>query len=362
LDKSLFIGFVTYVLARAGYCNKTICEKWQLSAKIYEDEFAGCLHCDINPVGVRSSESAIMKWPSLIHASFAWAEEVNDLWDKFGEPIEHAIFDLLSVMGTWSHYFENSAIKSRIKVIFTEYLPLDRFEDSKDIKNWETLSAIDPSCSNLILVTPWAFKVARRKNEKLLKDICQLLLNENIALLSVDEFFDKFVSRAEKETEAKNWLAIRKETLEDLIRSNPILVISLEWERLNEVELYLKTARKEYENAKDEMDLKHAVRDATYAIEALLKILYHKHFGKEAPSDQQGTWEPLQNKLQDTIKEELGDIVYSDLKFLQDWRNYENHPNPSALTKNIVFQVINRSEAFYESLKTTLNRFKLPLA
>ena len=97
----------------------------------------------------------------------------------------------------------------------------------------------------------------------------------------------------------------------------------------------------------------------------LLKLFlksYHKHFGKEAPSDQQGRWEPLQNKLQDTIKEELGDIVFSDLNFLQYWRNYENHPNPPALTKNIVFQVITRSEAFYESLKTTLNQFKLPLA
>ena len=169
LDKSLFIGFVTYVLARAGHCNKTICEKWQINAKIYEDEFAGCLHCDINPLGVRSSESAIMKWPTLIHASFAWSEEVNDLWGKFGETVDNVIYDLLGVMGTWSHYFEKSDTKSRLKVIFTENLPINRFEDIKELRSWETLSAIDPSFSNLILVRPWAYKAAREKNEELLK-------------------------------------------------------------------------------------------------------------------------------------------------------------------------------------------------
>ncbi len=350
LDKSLYIGFVTYVLTRAGYCNKTICEKWQISAKMYDLEFEGCSSCIINPQLARAGK---VSWSNLIDVSFAWAEEVNELWAKFGE-IDKVIYDLLSVMGTWSHYYENPDTKKRIKVIFTEDLPLEQMKDIKNLKKWAPVLAIDPSCSNLILVRPSVFKEARRKNETILKDLCKLLQDENVTLLSIDEFFDKFVSRAEKESEVKNWLAIKAENLENLLVHNPILIIALESKKLNEVERYLKTARQEYENAKDDLDYEHSVRDATKACEAILQILYHKHFGKK---DANLTWEPLQNQLQDMIKNEFGEMVYIDLKFLQIWRNYESHPNPVIPTKQIVFQILKRSESFYESVKTTLSEF-----
>jgi hypothetical protein len=357
LGTSLFVGFVTYILARAGYCNKTICEKWRINAEMDEIDHT-CSVCPLHPELVKKGE---VNWSDWIHVSFAWAEEVNELWEKYGETIDQIIWDLLGFLGTWSHYFENTENKARVKVIFTEWLPLSvDLKKTGNLKYWRTLLAIDPSCSNFVLVKPEAYKRARQESEEKLKELRDLLLKENIRLVSVDEFVDKFVARDEKETELGNWVAIKNSVLEDLQRRNSILVIALEWERINEVEDHLKTARQEYENARNKMDYKHAVRDATYAVEALLKILHHKQFGKEAPSDHTGTWAPLQEKLQETIKAEFGDIVYSDLEFLQAWRNYENHPNPPALTKNIVFQVVNRSEAFYKSVKDTLNQFELP--
>ena len=354
LDRSFFVGFATYILARAGYCNMTICEKWRINAEI-DETVHNCSVCPLNPELVKKGQ---VDWSGWIQASFAWAEEVNELWEKYGETVDRIIWDLLGFLGAWSHYFENSGNKKRVKIIFAELLPLDHFKSIEDVKKWLTLSAVDPSCSNFVLVKPETYKSARRKNEEMLKDIRELLLAENISLVSVDEFVDKFVSMNERETELKNWLAIQNDVLENLLKTNATLVIALEWERFNDVEAHLKEARQDYENAANSIDYKHAVQDATYAIEALLKILYHKHFGKEAPSEY--TWEPLKNKLKEKIKAEFGEIVYSDLEFLQGWRNYESHPNPPALTKNIAFQVVNRSEAFYESFKSTLSQFELP--
>jgi hypothetical protein len=359
LDTSLFVGFVTYILARAGYCNMTMCEKWRINGEMLEMKQT-CSACPLHPKLVRDGK---VDWADWIQASFAWAEEMNELWEKYGEAVDRIIWDLLSFLGTWSHYFENTNDKTKVKMIFTEWLPLSwNLKKTSNLREWRTLSAIDPSCSNLILVKPDAYKKARREDEVKLKELRDLLLKENIRLVSVDEFVDKFVARDQKETELTNWVAIKNDVLENLLRMNSILVIALEWERINEVEAHLKVAKQEYENAKNNMDFKHAVRDATYAVEALLKILYHKHFGKEAPSGDEGTWKPLQNKLQEMITAEFGEIVHSDLEFLHMWRNYESHPNPPALTRNIVFQVISRSEAFYNSVKATLNEFELPTA
>jgi len=62
------------------------------------------------------------------------------------------------------------------------------------------------------------------------------------------------------------------------------------------------------------------------------------------------------------IENEYGELVNSDLQFLQTWRNTIIHPQNKipVLNKSGAFQVINRSEAFYESVKATLNQFELP--
>jgi hypothetical protein len=356
LDKSLYVGFITYIMARTGYCNKTICEKWRISAEFDEGLVHNCSVCPLNPKLVQEGQ---VDWSGWIHCSFAWAEELNELWDKYGEGVEHIIWNILEFLGTWSHYYENQ-VKQRVKVIFTEELPLDRFKDIDDVKNWQTLSAIDPSCSNYILVRPATYKRARQKNGELLKGLHDLLASENVLLVSVDEFVDKFISREKKDFELKNWLAIRNDTLEYLLKNNAILVIALEWQKFKDVEVHLKTARREYENATTRTDYEHAIRDATYACEALLKILYHKHYGKKAPSN--FTWNPLFDSLKETIGNEFGELINSDLQFLQTWRNNITHPQDSIpiLNKNVAFQVINRSEAFYESVKATLNQFELP--
>jgi hypothetical protein len=359
LDKSLYVGFVTYILARAGYCNKTICEKWRIAATFYEEDNVvhNCSVCPLNPQLIREEQ---VDWTGWIQCSFAWAEELNELWDKYGEAVEHVVWDLLGFFGTWSHYYENQVSRQRLKIIFTHELPLDQPRSINDLKKWQTLSAIDPSCSNYILVDPATFKRTRRDSAERLKNLHDLLLSENILLVSVDEFADKFISRDKKDSELENWISVRNQTLEHLLKKNPILVIALEWEKLNDVEVHLKASRQEYENAATRTDFEHAIRDATYACEALLQILYHKYFGREAPSN--FTWDDLLNSLEETIKSEFITLVYSDLKFLQNWRNYVSHPKDKipVLNRNIAFQVVNRSQAFYESVKASLNQFELP--
>lgn len=365
LDKSLYIGFVTYLLARAGYCNQTICEKWRINSKIYSLEH----NCEICPLNQKLVQDQQVNWSEWIQNSFAWAEEVNELWDKFGETVDQAIEELMNFFGSWSNIFVNQETQRKIKVIFTDSLPgqwtdisdrSSRWTESdefniKDLKNWQALNAIDPSCANYVLVRPQTYKDARKQFSDRLQQIIDKLAVENIQLLSIDEFADKFVPRENKDIELTKWVNIRTEILESLKTNNPILIIALEWEKINNIESHLKKARQEFENPRDNLDYENAVRNATKAVEELLQVLYHKHFGKKPEGL---TWQPLQDKLREILNDEFGDVILSDLSFLKSWRNDEVHPSDSILTKNIVLQVITRSEAFYEAVKATLSQIE----
>ncbi len=96
-----------------------------------------------------------------------------------------------------------------------------------------------------------------------------------------------------REAELTKWVNIRTDTLESLKANSPILIIALEWEKINNVESHLKKAIEEFENPRDDLDYENAVRNATKGVEELLQILYHKHFGKKP----QGlTWQPSSQK------------------------------------------------------------------
>ena len=190
LDKSLYIGFVTYVLARAGFCNLTICEKWRINGKIYTLEH----NCELCPLNQKAVQEGEVNWSEWIQSSFAWAEEVNELWDKFGETVDLAIEELLNFFSSRSHIFEKQETQKKIKIIFTDSLPgqwtniADRSArwissdevNIKDIKNWQALSAIDPSCTNYVLVKSQTYKNARQQFGELLQEIIDKLAAENI--------------------------------------------------------------------------------------------------------------------------------------------------------------------------------------
>jgi hypothetical protein len=356
LDRALFVGFVTYILHGSGYCNKTLCEKWRIEETWYEEERESeptqpprCEKCPINP------NFKEVDWSTWIRCSFAWAEELNNLWDTYGEAIDHVAWDLLGYIRHWSHYYEKLEKEHRIKVIFTESLPVKELESSDDFKKWIIAESIDPGCSNFIVVHPETFKDAKKADPNKLDKLRNWLSKENVALVSIDEFAHKFASPKEKKAILKEWVSIRNGSLEDLEKENPIVVYALQRNRIVEIEEHLKKSRRELEDG----DFENSIRDASFASESLLYVLYHKNHGKEPTEDL--TFNQLLCSEKEMIISQLGALVHADLEFIRDWRNNVSHPKKDLrlLDKKTVLEVVYRSEGFYQLVKSSIYPFSL---
>jgi len=99
LDRSLFAGFISYILARAGYYSKTI--------------------FDIS--GNRTIDYSDEDWLSDIELLImAWAEELSDLLRTIGDLADTP---LLQEHLTWSQYFQKMDNRDLMKVIFVSRQP-----------------------------------------------------------------------------------------------------------------------------------------------------------------------------------------------------------------------------------------------
>jgi HEPN domain-containing protein len=178
--------------------------------------------------------------------------------------------------------------------------------------------------------------------------------NQPASLVSVDGFVAEVIPDPEKKHIIfENWIMIREKVLKSFLKEYPVLVFALEQKRISQAEILLKQSRREFEDGKFD----HVVTDSAKACEALLNVLYHKNYG-EAPFHLE--FGDFLYRMKELIETELGSLVYTDLDFIRYWRNLVVHPQEYEITldKKTAFQVIARSEMFYELFKNVLNPFK----
>jgi len=330
LDRSLFAGFISFILARVGYYSKTI--------------------FDVS--GSKTTDNTNEDWIDDIGLLImAWAEELNDLKKTIGELADTP---LLREHMTWNQYYENVESRDMMKIVFVSRMPLG-FLVAKTEEEWLVAGSIDPSCKNYIVVHPATYREAKKKYPDKLMELHGTLSEESVSLLSVDEFVGRFVSDTErKHILLENWCAIRDAVLESLHKEFPMLVYASKIQQLVQTGERLKASRREFEAG----NLEHAIRDAGFACETLLSILYYREKGKEPENL---TFNDLLSSVKEVIETEFGSLVYHDLEFIRDWRNVVSHPQKKAYTldSNITLQVISRSEVFYELFKHAFRPFQL---
>lgn len=330
LDRSLFAGFVSFILARVGYYSKTI----------------------LDVSGSKTTDNTNEDWIEDIELLImAWAEELNDLKKTIGELADTP---LLREHMAWNQYYENIEDRDVMKIVFVSRMPLG-FLVAKSEEEWLVAGSIDPSCKNYIVVHPVTYSQAKEKHPDKLRELRNALSDENVSLLSTDEFVGRFAPDTErKHILLENWCAIRDTVLENLRKEFPIVVYASKIQQLMQTGERLKASRRECEAC----DLEHAIRDAGFACESLLSVLYYKEKGKEPENL---TFNDLLISVKEVIETEFGPLVYSDLEFIRDWRNIVSHPQKTAyaLDSKITLQVVSRSEIFYELFKHAFRPFQL---
>lgn len=347
LEKSLLAGFATYMVAQAGYCNKTLCEKWKITDTFdpnLKNQWSCSNGCSANPNGIEA------ELPSLIECSLGWAEELNKLWDEYGE-INTVIATLLDqIFSAWSNYFENLETKENIKVIFTDSINSDSLSSITDFKKSQIGSMIDTTCVNYILINPKGSNALKQRTVKKFDNLRRLFYGDKVHLVSADQFADLFVNSDKIMDIYGNWVYYRDVALENFKVSHPFLVKGLERKKFEDIDKKLKRAKREYEDNKYE----DAVRDAGSACETLLGILYHRNKGRQKKPMTAGK---LLGELRTNIEAVFGTLVYVDLDFIIEHRNKVIHPSsiPQELSKRTAIQVVDRTRIFYELLKVELD-------
>jgi hypothetical protein len=355
IDRCLFMGFVSYILSKKGYFDVTLYDDsryWYNPHKLlYEYGENGVYTTDFD-------EDA---WVSNVSKGLTqWTEELAHRQ----EGLEHntAAVDMLEHMYWWSHIYKHRESEEKLRVIFLPILAwkwifyrdpeeiAELEETHKQPKPWVNIPFF-PDCPNLVIIKPSVYKKAKQDSPEKLQMLRETLpkLEENVSLVSVDELVAKFIPEPEKkQIVVQNWEAIRERVLEALLKDYPMMVLALENDRLAQAEELLKQSRRRLEDG----DLDHAVLDAARACEALLNVLYHKNRGKSEPLQ----FGELLGFLKADIETDLGPEVYSDLEYIRRCRNPDVHIPQRVvfLEKNMVLQVVVRSELFHEVLSDML--------
>ena len=346
LEKSFLIGYATFIVAQAGYCNKTLCEKWKIADTFdpnLENKWDCSSGCSAHPKAINSNLSELMV------VSLPWAEELNKLWDEYGE-VDTVVSTLLNeICYSYGNYFEHIETKEKIKVIFTEYLSSESLKSFSTFRESRLGKLIDPTCKNYILIDPRNDKKPGQKTIIEFERLKKLLYGDKVQIVLADELPDEFI-KTDVEKALGQWVYLRNDALEDFKRDYPIIVKALERKQFEMIDKKLRKAGRECEDGRFE----DAVRDGGLACETLLGICYHRVKGSPKPQITAGR---LLGELKTSIEAVYGMPVYADLDFVINNRNNVLHPKPvpMELNQRTAIQVIDRTRIFYQLLKVELD-------
>jgi len=210
IEEQLFVGFTSYILAKAGYNDTTL-----YNAPIGDDE-------------VLEVETTITPdWVDQIRDFMGVKEEENILEQLGGAEKIYANFPRYL---TWSHCYEQALTKEKLKVIFTQEAEFNRDINSLfDLSNpnWKVLRGIDQTRKNFVLINP-SIKVDRK-----IPKLRDSLLAENISLITVQELANQFITKSQKKKVLDDWITIRNMVLEEFAIKEPVVADAIDPRQLS---------------------------------------------------------------------------------------------------------------------------------
>lgn len=317
IDDRILTVYVSYILARAGYFALGFVEPTE----------------DDRERDLLTTEFSERDWLELI--------------DYF----EH---DEEGFRNEWSMEYQNSK-NQRIRVFFITFLTSAKDPVTKKYSESIRLAQLMEMPSNnnvdncVFVIHP---RLTRKAKEAFIrtKEGVKNIVGQDI-VFSTGQFACRFIADEEKRKLIEaNWQNLREKILRDFQKEWPILINSVHEKQLAESREQLRKARLTFELGND---LRGAVLEAGIASEGILKIL-HSVYGKE--TGEKMDFNDYLCDVRDTIIEDYGKDIYSDLDFLREWRNKTAHPPMTVPNRTEALKVLTKAELFQDLFLNSIRR------
>lgn len=202
IEEQLFVGFTSYILAKAGYNDTTL-----YKTDIGDDE------------DFLKTTEEMDNFADLV-ISFLGVKEEERVFDTLGGA-EEIFFDYPKYK-TWSHCYQHTITNEKLKVIFTQVGDYRGISPFFENPNWKSLRGIDPAYKNIILVNPSI------KLNKATRELQKKLLTDNILLITVQDLTNQFVVNAEKKRLLNDWITVRNAVLGEFAIKEPVVAEAID--------------------------------------------------------------------------------------------------------------------------------------
>jgi HEPN domain-containing protein len=169
--------------------------------------------------------------------------------------------------------------------------------------------------------------------------------------LSTGEFRVRFVPQDEMSSFQEKWPELREKMKSEFQKAWPVIALSKNAEILRRASEDLRKASLEYE----EKEFTNCIRDAAYACESLLAVLYQRHGRFKSASEKKLTFDDYLTQLKAEVEEDFGEDTMSDLCMVRDARNRHSHPGEPSARQEEAWRVLRRAQLFQEFFKMKMS-------
>jgi hypothetical protein len=302
LNRTLLNTYIAYVLSKAGYRYDLLDE---VEEHLHTDEF--------------KDEDWIKNWELLSPAG----------------------------NGSWDSSFRNRNDKRlTIRCIDLEL----QGEDETTWGGTQEIWVVLPSAESLkaeygtgkvdyLVVHPAIAKLATPEFRRFKSELSGLL--DSDVVLSAGEFRAKFVNPQTIKLVEQGWLSLRQRLKAEFQKRWPVVAISQHFEIIQRAEDEMRRANIAYQQS----DYTDCVRDAAYACESLLAVLYST-YGKVTTTSEKLTYDEYLERMRNELEEDFGSDIFEDLDLIRKQRNMQSHPYPQRPSNGEALRVLRKAELF----------------
>jgi len=165
--------------------------------------------------------------------------------------------------------------------------------------------------------------------------------------LSAGEFRSQIVGHQNLPEVEEGWTQLFRTLESEFLKAWPLLALSENREILRRAEEELHQASREFENANET----NCVRDAGFACESLLAVIFQSRGGRKSGSGKKLTFDDFLTSMSKEIEEDFGKHTLQDLILIRDMRNKQVHPGAARPSREDAFRVLRRTQMFFDHFK-----------
>ena len=204
--------------------------------------------------------------------------------------------------------------------------------------------------ADFVVVHPAICRVAKDAFRETKLEMQKLCTKD--VFLSAGEFRSQMLQSQDLSEVEEGWTRLLHELESEFVKAWPLLAFSENRELLRRAEEELQQASREFEVANDtNANGTNCVRDAGYACESLLAVIYQSHRGSVSGSGKKLTFDDYLSAMSREIEEDFGKHTLEDLHYIRDMRNQHVHPGAPRATREDAFRVYRRAQMLFDHFK-----------